>query len=231
MTMQAKQLVGAVVLAACASSGWAGPLVLDFEGTTSNAAVGDFYAASGVRFGANARALDENDESANFRNAPSPGSVMFFDSGPGAVLNVDSGFTGTLSLAYSTTSSEAYVNVWSGENATGSLLGTIRLAALGSADDAEDPYNVWAVAALSFDGVARSIDFGGTANRVGFDDITLGVAAPDLGSVVVTTPDLGLPIGFTPDAVAPSQVPEAPTLALALAALAALGVASRRRAG
>lgn len=232
MTKEARRLLGAAILCASAASAWAGPLVLDFEGTTSNTAVGDFYAASGVQFGANARALNEADERANFRNAPSPGSVMFFDSGGSAIVNVAGGFGQALTLSYSTTSYEAFVRVWSGENATGELLGTISLAALGGGDDADDPYNVWTVASLSFDGIARSIDFGGTANRVGFDDITLGAAAApggSSGSVEVTMPVVDLPIFSGPDAAA-TPVPETPTLALALAALAALGLA-RRRAG
>jgi len=67
----------------------------------------------------------------------------------------------------------------------------------------------WTPVGVSFAGTARSIDFGGTANFTGFDDITFGSASPGQ----------------------PTAVPEPATLLTFGAGLAALARKYRRKRG
>ena len=71
--------------------------------------------------------------------------------------------------------------MWSGLGATGSLLGSLNLTAQGFNNCVGDPngsFCNWTAVGLSFAGTAQSIDFGGTANQTGFDDITFGSSTP-----------------------------------------------------
>jgi hypothetical protein len=65
-----------------------------------------------------------------------------------------------------------FVNVYSGLNGTGSLLTTLNLAAT------PNPYTVWVPIGVAFSGTAMSVVFGGSANYIGFDDVTLGSETP-----------------------------------------------------
>ncbi len=75
----------------------------------------------------------------------------------------------------------------------------------GAGPDPLNPFSNWAIGALSFSGLARSIDFGGTVNQVGFDNITFGSTNPN-------------------------RVPEPGTLALLGLGLAGVGLSRRRKA-
>lgn len=190
-------------------------ILLDFEGLGSQASINNFYNGGtdsagnsgtnyGIQFGSNALALVEQDPSANFSNEPSPNTIMFFLTGS-AVLNYAPGFDTGFSFYYSTVSFPAVVNVYDGLNATGNLIGSINLNALGAGPDPLNPFSNWAIGALSFSGLARSIDFGGTVNQVGFDNITFGSTNPN-------------------------RVPEPGTLALLGLGLAGVGLSRRRKA-
>jgi PEP-CTERM motif len=195
-------------------------VTLDFEGLGSQAAINDFYNGGtdsqgnsgtnfGVAFGSNALALREEDPEANFGLPPSASTVMFFLTGS-AVLNYAEGFDTGFSFWFSTVSFAGEVSVYDGLDASGNLLGTIDLAALGAGPSLGNPFSNWSIGSLSFEGTARSIDFGGTVNQVGYDDITFGSATP----------------GGTDPVPA---IPEPSTYALMFAGLAALGMMSRRR--
>jgi len=200
-------LVAATCLAATASD--ATVIKLDFEGLGSGAQVGAFYNGGtdsmgnagtnyGISFGSNTLAFQESDPYANFSRAPSGETVMFFLTGT-AILNYAPGFTEGFSFYYSTVTFAAKVQVYDGLNATGNLLGEIQLGALGYGPDPDNPYSNWAIGSLGFAGNARSVNFGGTVNRVGYDNITFGSTNPN----DVSTP--------------PNNVPEPGTLALLMA--------------
>jgi hypothetical protein len=167
-------------------------IVLDFEGAGDEAQLLNFYNGGtdsqghsgvnyGIQFGANALSVIDADAggTGNIANEPSPSTVLFFLSGT-AVLNYEPGFDTGFSFFY-TSSTAATVNVYDGLNATGNLIGTITLAAQFNQNCVGDPngsFCHWTPIGVSFLGLARSIDFGGTVNQTAYDNITFGSATP-----------------------------------------------------
>lgn len=193
-------------------------VVLDFEGVGDFAAVNNFYNGGtdslgnsgtnyGIAFSSASLGLIDSDAggSGNFANEPSASTILFFLDANNAVLNAAAGFTTGFSFFYSS-STAASVNVWSGLGATGTLLGSLNLTAQGFDNCVGDPngqFCNWTAIGVGFSGTAMSIDFGGTANQTGFDDITFGSITPG--------------------------VPEPETYALMLAGLGIVGYMARRR--
>jgi PEP-CTERM motif len=182
-------VVAALLVAGPAS---ASVIVLDFEGVGNLNAVGNFYNGGagptyGIDFSPATLALVDADAggSGNFANEPSPDTVMFFLDANNAVLNVPAGFDTGFSFFYSS-STAASVNVYDGLDGTGNLLGTLLLSAQGFENCTGDPtggFCNWTAVGVSFAGIAKSIDFGGTANQTGFDDVTFGSITPGGGAV------------------------------------------------
>lgn len=175
-----RSLLGLVGLIAVSGPAHAAT-TLNFEGLADDAPVGNFYAPNYV-FSASARAIIDSDAggTGNFANEPSANTILIFLDAASAVLNVPNGFTTGFSFYYSSYSATA-VSVWSGANATGTLLGSINLAAQHDQNCSGDPtgqFCNWTAAGVNFAGTAMSIDFGDTANRTGFDDITFGSDTP-----------------------------------------------------
>ena len=172
---------------------------LNFEGIGTQATINNFYNGGtdsqgnsgvnyGVQFGNNALALKASDPIANFALEPSAETIMFFLDGT-AILNYAPGFFTGFSFWYTNTGFTGTVNVYSGLNATGTLLGSITLAALGEGPSPGNPFSNWAIGLLEFSGTARSVDFGGTVNQVGYDNITFGSANPPIGPPAPPPPD------------------------------------------
>ncbi len=188
-----------VALAAGSSLANAAVIVLDFEGVGNTASIDNFYnggtdsvgnsgADYGIEFSGNTLGLIDEDAggAGNFANEPSPDTVMFWLDDTSAIMNVPLGFDTGFSFFYSSASA-ATINIYAGLDATGTLLNSIDLAAQytanGCTGDPNGQYCNWDPIGASFAGTARSIDFGGTANRTGYDDITFGSASPDPVSV------------------------------------------------
>lgn len=206
--------VSAAAIVAVAGSASAAVITLDFEGIANNAAVGNYYNGGGgtnygVSFSGSTLALVDADAggTGNFGNEPTANTIMFFLDANEAILNVAAGFEAGFSFFY-TSSTAADVTVWSGLNGTGTLLATISLTAQfngnGCQGDPTGDFCNWTAGGSTFMGTARSINFGGTANQTGYDNITFGSSTPGSGTV-----------------------PEPASLALVGAAL--LGVAASRR--
>jgi hypothetical protein len=166
---------------------------LDFEGIGNTAAINGFYGGGtdslgnsgnnfGVQFGSNTLGLIDADAggSGNFANEPSPNTAMFFLTGT-AVLNYEPGFAGGFSFYYSSRTG-ATVNVYDGLDASGNVIGTIQLenqSAGGSCQgDPNGGFCNWTLAGATFSGLAKSIDFGGTVNRIAYDNMKFGIDTP-----------------------------------------------------
>ena len=109
---------------------------------------------------------------------------MYFLSGSDVFVNVPGGFEKGFSFYYSSASA-ASVQVYSEVNGGGTLLASLDLNAQHNQDCVGDPNGVfcnWSPIGVTFQGLAKSIDFGGAANGVGFDQITFGSSSKCLRS-------------------------------------------------
>ncbi len=171
-------------------------VTIDFDGPTSFASIDQYYAGGtdtegvfgpdlGVSFGLDALALRNDELGPYFSNAPTPIGVMA-PVGSSAAMNVAIGFSGEVSLSYS--SSEAVeVQVWSGLDGTGSVVGTFNLLANAQAGGCSDsPFCNWSPLSISLAPgvVAKSIVFGSAANLAGFDNVTIS-AVPEPGTTAL----------------------------------------------
>ena len=188
MTM--KNLLAGVGLAALlggASAASAGTIVLTFEGLQNNEPIENYYNGGfggngsgpgpnyGITFGSDSLALISSAAggTGNFSGNPSGVTIAYFLSGPGDVMDVAAGFKTGFSFYYADqVGFTGTVSVYSGLDGTGTLLASLTLPST------PDPYNVWVPVGVSFAGTAESAIFSGSANYIGFDNITLGSASP-----------------------------------------------------
>lgn len=200
------RLTHALVTAAAAglltSSTMASTIVLTFEGLQSGESVENFYNGGtgslgssgpnvGVGFSPNTLASISSLQggSGNFTNNPSGKTVMFFLSGSQSVMNIAAGFETGFSFYYSSISFAGSVTVFDGLNGSGSILATINLVPLGSNGTPGAAFDIWEPIGIGFAGVAKSVSFAGTDNRIGFDDITFGSDTP---GAIIPLPSAGL---------------------------------------
>jgi hypothetical protein len=211
----------AVALSATAS---AGTVVLTFEGLQNNEEVLNYFDGGtgsdgsgpgtnyGITFGSDSLALiqDSAGGTGNFEGNPSGNASLYFLSGPGDIMNVPAGFTTGFSFYYSAINDPGTVTVWSGLNGTGTLLQTIDLPVTPTGyptapcTDASEDYCPFVPIGITFTGTAESVDFSGTANEIGFDEITLGSATAG-GSVPEPRTVVLLGAGLAPLAVVRSR--------------------------
>jgi hypothetical protein len=167
-------------------------IVMDFEGLGDSQPILEYYNGGlsgggfgpgpnfGVTFSGPALSLIASyaGGTGNFQNEPSPSTIMYFPDADNAIMNVLAGFQTGFSFYYTSTIYSGSVEVYSGLNGSGELMATISLAPLGSLPIPGGNYNIWAPVGVSFEGVAKSVKFGGAANQIGFDDITFGSETP-----------------------------------------------------
>lgn len=137
----------------------------------------------GVTFQSNALVLSSVDVGGggNFTNEPSNPNILFFLTGTGDVMNVAGGITTGFSFFFSGNSAvgNGTVDIYSGLNGTGTLLASFVVnTSLTPLCTTGPSYCVWEPDGVSFSGTAESVVFGGSANYIGWDDITLGSSSP-----------------------------------------------------
>jgi len=154
---------------------------LYFEGITSTVTVplGSFYEPWGYYFSYNSLVIVQQRAGGegNFEFNPSGVAVLFWLEGDRSIINVSSGFTIGFSFYYCA-NDPASVEVYSGEDGTGTLLATIPLVQTPPPTDYDYWYSNWVPIGVSFEDTAKSISFVGVANRVGFDNITFCDSIP-----------------------------------------------------
>jgi len=180
-------LCAAAVLGGTAAN--AGPVTLTFEGVGDEVSVNNFYnggtdgagnsgANYGIGFSTNSLGIIDSSAggTGNTGNDPSGKTVLFFLSGGAATMNVAAGFDTGFSFFYAAGQAGS-VTVYDGLNGTGNVLATLALTTTSNV------YYDWSAIGVGFNGIAHSVDFGGAANFIAFDNITLGAATPGNGAV------------------------------------------------
>lgn len=112
-------------------------------------------------------------------NVPSAPNLMTY-MGPGATMNVATGFGSGLSFHYFTLGNAVGdLAVYSGLDGTGTLLASATLPATRSRCGLGPAMaRCWDLFEMTFDGMARSVVFSGTHGRIGFDDVGFDMASP-----------------------------------------------------
>jgi hypothetical protein len=199
------------LLAASSAAAFAGPMVLNMSGLGDQESILNYFnggfggngggpgPADGIVFSSNSLAIISGSQggTGNLDNNPSGGPVAFFLSGAADTMNVAAGFTTGFSFFYSATVAGS-VTVWSGVNGTGTELADIALNpnTPGAACPSGDifGYCEWDPVGVTFSGTAESVNFGGSADRIAFDEITVGSQTAG-GSPVVPEPSSLLLLG------------------------------------
>lgn len=185
------------------TSASAAVVVLDFEGAGNQAQLLNFYNGGtdslgnsgtnyGIQFGSNALSIIDSDAggAGNIANEPSPSTVMYFLTGTSVVNAAVGGFVTGFSFYYSSATA-ATVNVYDGLDASGNLIASLNLSAQYNNNCVGDPngnFCNWTAVGVSFAGIAKSIDFGGTVNQTAYDSITFGSVTAGGGGQTVPEP-------------------------------------------
>lgn len=186
--MKLATFLAAVALAAGAGSALAAPTLIDFEGVNSFGSINDFYNGGtdasghsgnnlGISFTPAALGLSNDALGPYYANAPTPGAVMFATD-DSAFLNASQGFSGYVSFYYaSSTAAPSAINIYSGLNGTGAVLGSFSLNHNATAGCSGAAFCNFEKTSVVFDGVGKSIGFGGStgniAGNVAFDNVVL----------------------------------------------------------
>jgi hypothetical protein len=193
-SMRRQVVLVSVVLLVAAVAAHAASITLTFEGLKDQEEILNYYNGGtgslgsgpgpnyGIAFGADSLALISaaHGGSGNFTYSPSGDTIAFFLSGPGDIMDVAAGFDTGFSFFYTSPYYTGSVTVWDGLDGTGTLLATLNLGLTPSScsTGTGSAYDCWLPVGVSFAGLAKSVVFSGTANYIGFDNITLGSSTP-----------------------------------------------------
>ena len=187
-----KQELSCIVIASLVGTASADVILLDFEGLGQAEQINDFYNGGsgsdgsvgpdlGVAFSDITYALIDADAGGggNFANAPSGITVMmFFLFDDYAAINVAAGFDTGFGIDFSSIGGTGEIEVYSGLDGTGDMLGSLALPELGSSGNGDPTglYDTWDRAMIEFSGIAKSVVFSFSAGSgtILFDDATFG---------------------------------------------------------
>ena len=197
-----KRYLLSLALVTMASNGLSAQTVLKFDdvpGATTNGggvALTNQYAGAGITFVGSAVAFCLNRTTLTCSNTSwgsgadavaaaargTAGAAMFWSSGS-PIMNSSVGFTTGFSFYYSNPFAVASAfEVWSGLNATGSLLasfalgGTLNGSSITGCFSAN--YCPFVAGGVAFAGTGQSVRFTGGSDRIVYDDITFGSVIP-----------------------------------------------------
>jgi hypothetical protein len=183
----------------------AGTVTLNMQGLQDNESINNYFngglggngsgpgPSDGIVFSSNSLALISTLQGGggNFQSNPSGGPIAYFVSGGADTMDVAAGFTTGFSFYYSSAEAGS-VDVYSGLDGTGTLLASVPLVAqfsTGCITGATTTFCTWSPVGVTFSGTAESVNFGGVANEVGFDSITLGASDPGTSGQSGVTPE------------------------------------------
>ena len=164
------------------------PIVLNFEGLQNFEEIRDFYnngtgsqGSSGINYGVsfspNSLAIVQGAPGGNIGGLPSPVTAAFFLTGAANTMNVAGGFETGLSFFYSAANNPGFVTIYDGLDGTGNVLATINLPTTpnGGGDPAcnFNEFCPFVPVGVTFNGIAKSVDFGGSVNQIAFDNIEI----------------------------------------------------------
>ena len=201
-----KMLSGfAMAISLAASNSQAAPILIDFEGVGNFSSILNFYNGgndSGGKVGANNYGVQFSNTSlglidldsggtGDFANEPSASTVLF-PSGGTATMSVAAGFSSSLSFYFTSRpigplETPAFVDLYTDINGSGSLIKSVSLPTPTpteheqrdcQGDVAGGELCFWVPVTVIFDGIAKSVNFGGQANKIFFDNIALDVVPP-----------------------------------------------------
>ena len=161
-----------------------------------NSSAGTSGTNYGVSFESNARAIClntlgttsgcSNTSRGGLGEATSQRGGLFFTAGSETTMNVAAGFETGFSFFYTAPNQGGAVQVFDGLDGTGNLLATLNLSTTASACTGFGAtFCPFVAAGVNFAGVAKSVNWGGVANQVVFDDVTFGSATAGGGEVPV----------------------------------------------
>jgi hypothetical protein len=199
MMMPLAVLLGSILVAS------AGTVTLNMQGLQDNESINNYFngglggngsgpgPSDGIVFSSNSLALISTLQGGggNFQSNPSGGPIAYFVSGGADTMDVAAGFTTGFSFYYSSAEAGS-VDVYSGLDGTGTLLASVPLVAqfsTGCITGATTTFCTWSPVGVTFSGTAESVNFGGVANEVGFDSITLGASDPGTSGQSGVTPE------------------------------------------
>jgi len=166
-------------------------ILLDFEGLKDTEQILNFYnggtgsqGSSGINYGVsfspNSLAIVQGAPGSNIGILPTPVTGAFFLSGSASTMNVANGFSTGFSFFYSAPFQPGVVKIYDGLNATGNLLGSINLPLTPNGASVpgcnSNNFCPFVPIGLAFNGIAKSVDFGGAVNQIVFDDIKITLA-------------------------------------------------------
>jgi len=210
-------VLAAILLLPALAAAQTTTFTLTFQNLKDNEPVANYYDGGlggdssgpgpnyGVIFGSSALASISGSAGGmgNFADSPTGTTSMYLCSGSGCssnsggtaafVMNVPAGFTTGFSFYYASGNSSGAVTVYDGTNGSGNVLATLTLQATGvNCNGSQFTYSCWQTVGVSFKGTAKSVNFSGANNGIGFDNITIGNQKPNAGVIVNTA---SLPAG------------------------------------